>query len=194
MTQRSVNIERMGHTTLKTVVDHETRETTVRIDLVDDLGGFVVEATGKAKWNPVDHFDPDIGVGIATGRALVKYGRKLTNYWKAQSGSEGEYRAQRRREQRLLQLGDITLAQIEHHEAIEKANRKPPKPVIIWYKSAHDDCAINKPHRHPDEYEDDKKIKQQVEQLVYTLSEEPIKPPPQKVDISITSTAKGAPV
>jgi hypothetical protein len=66
-----------------------TKELPVVTILVDDeatvahakmeVFGYVYEATGSAKKHPKDYYNRDIGIAIATSRALISLGQALIN-------------------------------------------------------------------------------------------------------------------
>lgn len=58
----------------------------------DYLGDILVFGRGSARWNPIDHFDPEIGRQVALGRALSKYGKKLALFWEKQAVTKGEHK------------------------------------------------------------------------------------------------------
>lgn len=107
MKNNTIKIESIGNTRVKTILDEQTRITTVEINQLDEYGEILVFARGKAKWNPIDYFDPAIGEMIALGRAMSKYGRKLAAWGESQSCSRGEQRRRERIDRETREFGKI---------------------------------------------------------------------------------------
>jgi hypothetical protein len=98
----------------------EDRTTNAEVKAVDLFGDTLVIGRGKARWNPIDAFDPEIGEGVATGRALAKFGKNLARFWEKQSSSIGEVKAARKRQQLIQELGEVNYLMLM---------RKPAKEV-----------------------------------------------------------------
>src|ERR1051325_10028252 len=92
---------------IKVILDEATRTTKAQISLLNEYGDHILTSRGKARWNPIDYFDPEIGKTLALGRAMEKYGRKLSNLAKQRSCSPGEYKARQKRERIVQEFGEV---------------------------------------------------------------------------------------
>ena len=66
------------------------RDTRVRATAVSERG--VVFASGKARCRKDDHFETQIGIDIAVGRALVNLGKAVEDYGLQRSVTEEQHR------------------------------------------------------------------------------------------------------
>jgi len=88
---QKIEIARTDFMEVKVVLDQDNI-TYAEVKNFDTVGDPVVIGRGKARWNPIDHFDPEIGHQIALGRALEKFGRKLAAYNERLAVSEGQHK------------------------------------------------------------------------------------------------------
>lgn len=124
MQNRSVEISRSGNLQIKVILGHDN-VTYAEVKSVDLFGDTLIVGRGKARWNPIDHFNPEIGKQIALGRALEKFGRKNAAHWERQAISPGEYRFRLKREKGLVQIAEY-LNQIQGaYKALENLSQQP---------------------------------------------------------------------
>jgi len=102
-----IEIVRTSGIEIKTIIDQITRVTNVEVRNFDEYGDTLLFGRGKARWNSIDYYDPEIGKQLALGRALQKYGRKLANLAEKQSCSPGEYKARQKRERIVQEFGEV---------------------------------------------------------------------------------------
>ncbi len=86
---------------------NEDNSTDVEITFFDDLGAPVVAANGHTKLNPTDIFDSGVGVSIALGRAMERFGRKFTTWAESQSETPSLRKVRIRETKRIIGLGLI---------------------------------------------------------------------------------------
>lgn len=82
-------------------------------------------ARGTAKLNPSDHFDPDTGSGIAFGRALQKFGRKMENYWESLSETESQHRGRVKAERKEAEYFEVFMSLVKAQERVARLKTKP---------------------------------------------------------------------
>ncbi len=121
MYNKTLEISKSGNILVKVIIDDDTRVTRAEIQYLDFFDFPVFTACGKARWNPIDNYDPEIGKGIALGRAWAKYGKKLAAHYEKQAVSVGEARANTKRQRAILELGEVFYAGEEHIKQSIKA-------------------------------------------------------------------------
>lgn len=110
MANRAVEISRTNNIQTKIIIDEDSRDTTAEVAYLDLFNDKLVIGRGKARWNPIDFFDPQIGKGIALGRALAKFGKNYAKFWQTQSGSIGEHKAAIKANCEVQELGEVYYA------------------------------------------------------------------------------------
>src|SRR5260221_3523524 len=103
-------------------------DTTTTVEIQNDKYDHIF-ARGIAKLNPTDHNDPETGLGIAYGRALQKYGRKLERYWNSLSETVPQHKARMRAEKKDEELFKYFTALIEVQNTVNnlKQAKTPPR-------------------------------------------------------------------
>lgn len=119
---RTIKVAQQGNFRIKTILDENTRVTTCEVASVDLFGDRLVIGRGKARWNPIDFFDAEIGEGIALGRAMAKFGKNLATFWQAQSGSVGEHNRRLKEQREIQEIGEVFYLQAA------RRNPRLPKP------------------------------------------------------------------
>jgi hypothetical protein len=90
--------------------------TTVQIG----LKGTDFNSTGKAKLNPGDFYDKEVGFHLALGRALEKFGRKMANLASANSETMHQHDQRIKQERQIERLLEtLTEPRQERHELTE---------------------------------------------------------------------------